>query len=135
MTINTDGAILAAAGDANGNLNVSWEECTTLDDLISRINDTGSYVATLIDVRPNVKTHDLDTTAAVSVMAVATFNSNLAAFAETLAGMQYIGEVKAVSTTLFVVPDNTEAFMYFSGATAGSYNVGDWADSFAVLEE
>jgi hypothetical protein len=135
MTINADGAELAATGDPNGNLAVSWEECTTLDDLISRINDTGSYVATLIDVRPNVKTNDLDTTSAVPVMDTATFCSNLTAFAETLANMQNIGEVKIVSTNLFVVPDNNVSFVYFSGATAGTYTVEDWADSLAVLEE
>jgi hypothetical protein len=134
LTINADGAVLAATEDANGNLTVSWDECATLDALISRINDTGSYVATLIDVRPNIKTSDLDTTSSVPVTTEATFYSNLAAFAETLAGMQYIGEVKIVSDTLFTVPENTDSFMYFSGAVAGSYTVEDWIDSFAVLE-
>lgn len=135
LTITADGATLAATGDPNDNLAVSWEECKTLDDLVSRINDTGSYAATLIDVRPNVKTNDLDTTSAVSVMTAAAFYSNLAAFAETLANMQHIGEVKIVSTNLFTVPDNNDSFVYFSGATAGTYTVEDWADSLAVLEE
>jgi hypothetical protein len=135
LTINKDGAVLAATGDDNGNLAVTWDECATLDDLVSRINDTGSYVASLIDVRPNVKTHDLDTTAAVPVMnTAATFYSNLAVFAETLANMQYIGEVKIISADLFVVPDETNSFVYFSGATAGTYTVEDWVDSLAVLE-
>jgi hypothetical protein len=135
VTISKDGATLAAAGDDNGNLAVSWDECSTLDDLVSRMNDTGSYVATLVDVRPNVKTNDLDTTASVPVTSSATFYSNLAAFAETLAGMQYIGDVKIVSTDLYVVPDITDSFAYFTGAAAGTYTVENWADSFASLEE
>jgi len=135
LTIKKDGAELAATGDDNGNLSVSWDQCATLDDLVSRINDTGSYVATLVDVRPNIKTSDLDTTSAVPVTSAATFYSNLTAFAETLAGMLYIGEVKIVSENLFTVPDNTDSFVYFTGATAGTYMVEDWADSLAVLEE
>jgi hypothetical protein len=136
VTINKDGAVFVATGDPAANLNISWEECETLDDLVSRINDTGSFVATLIDARPNVKTRDLDTTSTISITNTAeTFYSNLTVFAETLANMQYIGEVKIVSNTIFQTPDDTDSYVYFSGATAGTYTVEDWADSLAVLEE
>jgi hypothetical protein len=136
LAIDKDGATLAATGDAAANLSIPWDECETLEDLVARINDTGSFAATLIDVRPNVKTRELDTVAAASVMSnAAVFNSNLAAFAETLANMQYIGEVTAVSDTVSAAPDNTNSFAYFSGASAGSYLVGDWAESLEVLEE
>ena len=135
-TIGKDNAVFTATGDPSANLTVEWDSCETLDDLVSRLNDTGSFVATVIDIRPNVKTRDLDTTAATPISGTAVnFYSNLAAFAETLANMQYIGEVKIVSTNLFQTPDNTDAYVYFSGATAGSYTVSDWVDSLAILEE
>jgi hypothetical protein len=136
LTIGKDNAVLAASGDPAANLTIDWDQCETLDDLVSRINDTGSFVATVIDIRPNVKTRDLDTTAATPVSSTAvTFYSNLAAFAETLANMQYIGEVKIVSNTIFQTPDETDAYIYFSGATAGTYTVSDWVNSLATLEE
>jgi hypothetical protein len=135
VAITDTGADLAATGDPAANLSILWDECETLEDLVARINDTGSFVAALIDVRPNVSTRDLDTIAATPVVSVATFCSNLTAFGETLANMQYIGEVKIVSTNLFVVPDNNDSYVYFSGAIAGSYTVGDWAESLETLEE
>ena len=136
VTVGQDGAVLAADGDPAANLNISWDECETLDDLASRINDTGSFAASLIDVRPDIKTRDLDTTVSTAVSGTpVTFYSNLAVFAETLANMQHIGEVKIVSAGVFQTPDVTEAYEYFSGATAGSYTIEDWIDSLEVLEE
>ena len=136
VTINKDGAVFTASGDPAANLEVDWDSCETLDDLVSRINDTGSFAATVIDIRPNARTRDLDTTVATPVSGTAVnFYSNLAAFAETLANMRHIGEVKIVSTDLFQTPDNTDAYVYFSGATAGTYTVNDWVESLAVLEE
>ncbi|MDR1048103.1 MAG: phage tail sheath subtilisin-like domain-containing protein [Treponema sp.] len=136
ITIDKGGCTLTAADDPAAVLSITWDECQTLEDLVSRINDSGVYAATLIDVRPNVQTSDLDTTQAVPVMTnAATLYSNLCVFAETLTSMQYIGEAETVSENLFVAPDNTSSYSYFSGGGAGSYTVGDWQDSLEVLEE
>jgi hypothetical protein len=90
----------------------------------------------VIDIRPNARTRDLDTTVETPVSGTAVnFYSNLAAFAETLSNMRHIGEVKIVSANLFQTPDNTDAYAYFSGGTAGTYTVQDWVDSLAVLKE
>jgi hypothetical protein len=136
ITVSAGGCVLSATGDPDANLAVSWDECPTLEGLAARINDSGVYTAVLIDVRPNVKTSDLDTASAVPVMnTAAVLYSNLHAFADALFAMQYIGEVEIVSPNLFTAPDSTGAYAYFSGAASGSYTVGDWQDSLEVLEE
>jgi hypothetical protein len=135
MTVTKTGINIAVTGDPESNVSVTWDECDTLESLVARLNDTGNFVATLIDERPNIKTTNLDTTQATPIMEEgAVFYSNLCAFGEALASMQYIGEVQIVSANLFVVPDETESYVYFSGAAAGTYTIKDWADSLEVLE-
>jgi phage tail sheath gpL-like len=136
MQINADGAVINVIGDTGATMNISWEDCDTLEALSARLNDTGLFVATLIDDRPNISTRNLDTTAAKEIKtAAAAFNSDLTAFAETLAAMPFIGEVEIVSSSLFVPPDSSDSFEYFSGATAGTYTVQDWVEALAALEE
>ncbi|MDR2701086.1 MAG: phage tail sheath subtilisin-like domain-containing protein [Spirochaetaceae bacterium] len=135
MTVTNTGCDLYAADDPDANMTITWDECETLEALVSRLNDSGFYVATLIDDRPNVKTAELDTASAVSIMGNADFYSNLYAFCTALASMQYIGEVEIVSNSMFAAPGDTGSFIYFSGATAGTYTVADWADSLEALEK
>jgi hypothetical protein len=136
MAINHDGCVIAATGDTAASMSISWDDCDTLENLAARLNDTGLFMATLIDERPNIKTSDLDTCAAQDIKTGAiTFNSDLTAFCETLSAMQYVGEVRIASTTIFVPPENTDSYKYFSGATGGTYTVQDWVDALAVLEE
>ncbi|MDR0473584.1 MAG: phage tail sheath subtilisin-like domain-containing protein, partial [Treponema sp.] len=136
MTVTATGIQIAVTGgDPGDSQNITWEECDTLEALVARLNDTGNFVASLIDERPNIKTTNLDTTQAMSIMADgAVFHSNLWAFGEALASMQYIGEVQIVSTNLFVVPDDTSSYVYLSGAAAGTYTIADWTDSLEILE-
>jgi len=135
MAVTGAGITLDATGDPEACMSVTWDECDTLEALAARLNDSGLYVATLIDERPGVKAENLDTSPAVSIMDAAVFSSNLNAFCEALASMQYIGEVEIVSNTLFTAPDDMGSFQYFSGAAPGSYTVSDWVDSLEALEE
>jgi hypothetical protein len=115
---------------------LTWEECETIDDLVSRINDTGNYAATVIDISPNAKTTELDTVDNVSVIGqAAILTSTLQAFIGALKGIQYIGEVELVSSTLRILPENNTGYEYFSGATAGTYSINDWIESLERLEE
>jgi hypothetical protein len=134
MSITTTGITLTSS--AGQDLAVSWEECETIDDLVSRINDTGKYTATVIDVTPNAKTAELDTVETVSVHGTAAIAySNLQAFIKALRGIQFIGSVELVSTTVRVFPENNTGYEYFSEAVAGTYNITDWIDSLEKLEE
>jgi hypothetical protein len=136
MSITATGMTLKSG--SNTDLAVTWDECETIDDLVSQINDTGLYAATVIDVTPNAKTAELDTIEDASVFGTAkVFYSNLAAFINALrlkAGL-YIGEIKLLSNTIRVVPESTEGYEYLDGAVAGSYNIGDWVDALELLEK
>jgi hypothetical protein len=135
MSITKSGMSLTSVSQ---DLAVTWDECETIDDLVSRINDTGKYTATVIDITPNAKTAELDTVEDVSVVGTAgVFYSNLAAFIAVLkqkAG-QYIGEIEIVSETLRVTPEATAGYEYLSGATAGTYNINDWVEALELLEK
>lgn len=135
MRVSAAGINIAVKDGETGNTDIPFDECETLEDLVARLNDSGYFAATLIDTRPNVRTRDLDTTQIVSIKGAGmTFSSNLTAFAETLASMQYIGEVRILSEDVFTVPDNSGTFLYFSGAAAGTYTIADWVDSLEALE-
>ncbi|GHV92008.1 hypothetical protein AGMMS50268_25110 [Spirochaetia bacterium] len=135
LQVLKDRCVIAATGDAAASMTLTWEDYDTLDALAARLNDTGLFTATLDDERPNIPTDDLDTISATDIMTPLTLNSDLTAFCETLAAMQYIGEVQIVSTTDFIVPEDTDSFVYFSGASAGTYTVQDWITAFSALEE
>jgi hypothetical protein len=136
MEITNTGISFVATGDASANLDLTWDDYDTLEGLVSRINDTGVFAATLLDVTPGAGTRQLDTMTAASIIGSAvTSYSNLDEFAKTLANMQYIGEVSLVASGIIAVPDNTAGFQYFSGAVGGTSTIGDWAASLEKLED
>ena len=116
-------------------LSVTWEECETLEELVSRINDTGNYAATLIDTTSGALSEELDHVTSVSVYGTAaTFTSNLQALIDALEGISYIGDVELVSTSR-VMPDTDTGYVYFAGGEAGTSTVSDWADAIDELEK
>ena len=78
-TVNATGLILAS-GVA--------DECETLEELVSRINDTGNYAAT--------------------------FTSSLQALIDALEGVSYIGEAELAAASR-VMPDTDTGYVYFAG--------------------
>ena len=138
-TINNTGLTLAAFDDQSAAIaaeafSVSWENCETVSDLVTRINDTGYYLATLLDSTENAPTKELDhvTNAALGDEAV-TFNSNLQALIDALKGFTYIGDVSLAGTSR-VIPDNDANYVYFTGGTHGTTNVEDYSAALSVLE-
>jgi len=117
-------------------LTVTWDEAETLDDLVSRFNDTGVYIATLIDATPDRKTSELDTVSDVALTpSAAVFKSDLQAFMEELRKVPFIGSVLLATAAVRVVPENNESYVYFTGGTAGTFTVADWVDALSALEE
>lgn len=135
-SINATGITLTTDVTAD-NLSVTWEECETIEELVSRINDTGVYSATLIDTTPDTPTAELDHVSNVSVITKAvTFNSDLQALIDALESVQYIGKGNALlQGTNRYVPENDDGYVYFSGATAGTSTISDWQTVIADLEK
>ena len=57
-TVNSTGLTLASDIE-DERLEVTWEECETLEELAARINDTGLYSATLLDTASGALSEEL----------------------------------------------------------------------------
>lgn len=135
-TINATGLTLTTDVTAD-NLTINWTDCETLEELVSRINDTGVYSATLLDTRPNIASNTLDHVTNESVLTTAkTFNSDLQALIEALEEVSYIGKGNVtLGGTSRILPDEDEGYVYFSGATAGTSTISDWGTAIDLLEK
>lgn len=148
-TITTTGIKLSATitveetteeGDV---VEINWEDCETLQELVNQIEDSGLYAATLLDVSLGAKTNELDTCSNVSIGNLAlddgpedmtVFNSNLQAFIDSILNVTFIGSVELLDVNIRVVPDNTDSFVYFTGGTIGSYTYSDFVAALEKLE-
>lgn len=140
-TINATGLTLTALDGssetiADDSLTVTFSEFPTLEELAVRINDTGVYTCLVIDSTEGAKSNELDytTSTSVSETTAAVFNSDLQALIDALESISFIGEVTLASGATRVLPENDTAYVYFTGATAGTSTVQDWANALAALE-
>jgi len=133
-TINATGLTLTS-DIATDSLTITWEECETIEEIVSRINDTGVYSAVLLDTTPNTAASELDHVTGISVKTTAaTFNSDLQALITALESVAYIESVSLAGNSR-LVPENNTGYVYFSGATAGTSTISDWSDAIDELEK
>ena len=132
-SITADGLTLTSDVDGES-LTVDFEECETLEELVTRINDTGVYVATLIDTTEDAATAELDyTEATLSSESATVFYSNLQALIDALESISFIGDVEFVGSTR-TLPDDDEAYVYFTGGTHGTTTVSDYSEALELLQ-
>lgn len=134
VTINSDKITLSATGEDEVPLVITWEDASTLNELITKINDSGYYVATLLDTDGDRKTKTLDTCSNVDVTESAKFYSNMDAFIEALKTISLIGEIEKLSTETKVIPDETDGYIYFANGTTTTPTATDWNNALAVLQ-
>lgn len=133
-TINATGLTLTSDIAADS-LTITWEECETIEEIVSRINDTGAYSAVLLDTTPNTAASELDHVTGISVKTTAAvFNSDLQALITALESVAYIESVSLAGNSR-LVPENNTGYVYFSGATAGTSTISDWSDAIDELEK
>ena len=133
-TINATGLTLTS-DIATDSLTITWEECETIEEVVSRINDTGAYSAVLLDTTPNTAASELDHVTGISVKTTAAvFNSDLQALITALESVAYIESVSLAGNSR-LVPENNTGYVYFSGATAGTSTISDWSDAIDELEK
>ena len=137
-TITSTGIKLEATkdGKAVDIFETTWEEQETVSELVARINDTGIYAATLLDLTENAPTKELDVCSATALSTSATkFYSNVQALIEAIESVQYIGSGNAslADGASRIMPDDNDGYVYFSGATAGTSTISDWMDALDAL--
>ena len=133
-TTNQTGLTLTC-DTSEDSLNVTWEECPTLEELVTRINDTGKYSAVLLDTAVGALSSELDHVSSKSVhSSAATFNSDLQALIVALKSVSFLGEVTLESEQR-LIPGDDSAFVYFKGGTAGTSTVEDYTAAISELEK
>ena len=116
-------------------LTVNFADFDTLDSLTTYINEGGAWGVNVIGNNAEMKSVNLDTVTNVSVADDGTtLYANFVAFVNAVSSMPYIGEVELLSSTTRQVPDNTDAYVYFTGGTVGSYTTAQWTDALTALE-
>ncbi len=131
-TINADGLTIATDMDSE-NFFVSFSDCETLEDLVSKINDSGKYTAVLL-ANGEDETSELDHVNTVSVLNnAATFSSDLKALTDALLSFEFIGKVEVGPNR--VLPDVMASYAYFSGAESGTQTTSDYLAALEALEK
>ncbi len=130
----TDTGLTLTGGDGE-ELVVSFADYGTIGEIVSRINDSAVYVASVLDGSDNMQSAALDTASSVSIKdAKQTFTANLFAVSSALQSCPVIGRVEYVGGTTKAAPENTVSYVYFIGGTVGDYTVTQWMDALTKLE-
>lgn len=112
----------------------SFASFPTLAALATYINDSGYYIAEVLDGTLNAKSNELDTVSASPLSDATVFCSNMAAFIDALKSIKFINSVEILTDTVRSVPDNDDGYKYFTGGTQGSYTTTQWIDALEALE-
>lgn len=116
-------------------LTVSFNDFDTLESLSTRINDSDAWSVDILGNNTELKSVKLDTVTNLSVGETGiTLYANFDAFYTALSSLSYIGSVELLVPSTRVVPDNTDAYLYFTGGSNGSYTVTQWQSALTALE-
>lgn len=116
-------------------LTVSFADFSTLDALVAYVNEPGTWGLNILNNNEEMKSVNLDTVTNAAVSDDGTIlYANFVSFLNALGTIDYIGKIEILSETTRQVPDNTDAYVYFTGGTIGSYGTQQWNDALAALE-
>lgn len=134
ISITKTGISLAATvdGEAADTVDFTFEDCATIDEVVTRINDSQVYVAMALDVTTDAPSSELDTVAGKDITDETILYSNLQALIDALDSISFIGEVELNESGSRNMPDNDDGFVYFTEGTAGT---NKWNDALEALEK
>lgn len=116
-------------------LTIDFADFDTIDSLVIKINDSDVWQSSVIGNNADLKSVKLDTITSASIGSEGiVLYSNYDSFLTALKSMQFIGDVEVLSTSTRIVPDNTDAYEYFTGGSVGDYSVDQWNAALAALE-
>jgi hypothetical protein len=126
------------AYDANsGSLFLAFEDFPTIENIVSRLNAAGEFAVIQLETEPNIASAELDAVSALDIKSDAqTLKSDFYALFHALENAVYAGagNVEKIEGAQNVMPDNDADFVYFEGASAGTYTVEDWNNALIALE-
>ena len=116
-------------------LTVSFADFDTLEALVAYVNETDTWGLSVVGSNAEMKSVNLDTVTNVSVGEDGTvLYANFVSFLNALGALDFIGSVEILDSNTRQVPDNTDAYVYFTGGTIGSYGTQQWTDALTALE-
>jgi hypothetical protein len=126
------------AYDSNsGSLFLAFEDFPTIETLVARLNASGEFATVQLETESNVPSSELDAVSALDIKTEEkTLNSNFYALFHAFENSFYTGagNIAKIEGAANIMPDNDADFVYFEGASAGTYTVGDWNNALAALE-
>ena len=140
VTVETESITFSALSDTETPeptdvLTASFADFDTLDSLAAYVNESGLWGLNIVGNNSDLKSNYLDTVTNTVVTDVGTtLYANFEAFVEALESMSFIGDVEILTSDTRSVPDNTDAFEYFTGGTVGNYTIEQWQSALAALE-
>lgn len=134
ISISKTGITLAAKDESTSeevdNISFTFEDCATIEEIVTRINDSQVYIASTLDVVSGASSFELDTVSGVDITDETILYSNLQALIDALKTISFIGDVVFNENANRSVPDNDDGYIYFTGGVAGA---NKWNDALEAL--
>jgi hypothetical protein len=135
VTIDNEKLSVIVTGADDG-IEIFFENFPTIEMVCARLNDTGVFAAIQLETESNAAANQLDAVTSLDIKAVKTLKSDLYALISVLNSSYYIGKgnVEKETGAANIMPDVDTDFVYFTGASAGTYTIGDWNEALGKLE-
>lgn len=130
-TIQSQTLTTTVTGETADSVTFSFEDFPTVSELVGRLNDTGKYVAAILDGNDDTLCLTLDSVVDTVIMTTTTLTANVQAIINNLLLNPYVGSVDVLGERLAL--DNIPV-TYFTGGTSGAYTVTEWATALTALE-
>ncbi|MDC7221541.1 MAG: phage tail sheath subtilisin-like domain-containing protein [Spirochaetales bacterium] len=135
ITIGEDTLTTTVTDDTDSNLSITLSEFSTISELVNFIDNQANYTATLLTTDSTENATDLDYVTTGDIFSDSlTLTSNYQAVYEALVADSYLGDITKSGTDR-TVPDTSTDYVYFTGATAGSYTTSEFTDALEALED
>jgi hypothetical protein len=125
------------AGADGDNLNVSFDEYATIEDLANYINDQPNYTCIALAADLKNKSAELDAVTSAAIKAAqATFYSNFQAVIDAIATVAWVDKsgMSVPAAAPRVTPDIDDDCVYFTGGSNGAASVSAYSDTIDNLE-
>lgn len=116
-------------------LTVAFADFDTLDALVAYVNESEVWGLNYIGNNAEMKSVNLDTVTNAAVSDSGTIlYANFVAFLDAIKTIDFIGSYEILDATTRQIPENTDAYVYFTGGSVGSYGVQQWKAALEALE-
>jgi hypothetical protein len=126
------------AYDVNsGSVFISFEDYSTIEEVVERLNANGDFAAIQIEEEANVASNELDVVDSFNLKNGAiTLTSDFFSLIHALENSPWIGKgnVEKIDGAPNKMPNNDAEPVFFDGASAGTYTINDWNKALSALE-